>query len=189
MTIWPGTAGSEGAPGPGEERLARAGVGVTVAAFRHAVGRFATGVTVATTRRADGNDVALTANTFTSVSLDPVLALLSVQRSSRFHGAVLGNREWGVSVLTEHQEAQSRYFASASRHETPDQFDDVAVRRGAVTGCALFADACAVFECRTVATYDGGDHLLVLGEVVALDVPHPEARPLLFLDGRYQTLA
>jgi len=189
VTIWPGMEGSDPPPGPVHESSVRSAGGVDAMSFRRAVGRFATGVTVVTTLHADGNDVALTANTFTSVSLEPLLVLVSVQRSSRLHGAVLSSGQWGISVLSEHQEAQSRYFASASRHETPDQFDGVPVRRGPVTGCALLAEACAVFECRTAATYPGGDHLLVLGEVLSLDMPHPEARPLLFLDGHYRSIA
>ncbi|MDH4016127.1 MAG: flavin reductase family protein, partial [Actinomycetota bacterium] len=86
----------------------------TAARFRRATGRYATGIAVITTR-ADGLDHAMTANSFTSVSLDPLLALVCVERDSRFHSAVLAAGTWAVSFLPEGQEATARWFATRGR--------------------------------------------------------------------------
>lgn len=156
--------------------------------YRRIVSRFATGVTVATTMAPSGQPVTLTANAFTSVSLDPVLALLSVQRSAVFHAAVLASGVWGISVLTEDHEALSRFHASKVRHELDDSFEGVPTVRGPVTGVTLIADALATFECRTTATYPGGDHTLLLGTVESAAAPNPAGAPLVFYEGTYRSL-
>ena len=81
------------------------------------------------TTRADGVDHAMTANSFTSVSLDPLLALVCVERDSRFHSAVLAAGTWAVSFLPEGQEATARWFATRGR-PLDGQFDQVPTRRG-----------------------------------------------------------
>jgi flavin reductase len=157
-------------------------------AYRQAVGRFATGVTVVTTR--DGaRHSALTANSFTSVSLDPLLVMVGVQKRSRFHAEVLTSGVWGVSVLASDQEAESRYFASQERYGADDPFDGWACAEGEATGAMLLDGALAVFECRTVLAYEGGDHTLLLGEVVSLATPRPDADPLLYFAGRYRSVS
>jgi flavin reductase (DIM6/NTAB) family NADH-FMN oxidoreductase RutF len=156
--------------------------------FRRVVGRFATGVTVATTRDENGATVSLTANAFASVSLDPALALLSVQRTAAFHRAVLASGVWGVSILAEGHEALSRFHASKDRHELDDSFEGVTTMIGPVTGLTLVADAVAVLECRTTATYPGGDHTLLIGSVESASVPDPASAPLVFYEGTYRSL-
>lgn len=156
--------------------------------YRRIVSRFVTGVTVATTLDAAGGPVTLTANAFTSVSLDPVLALLSVQRSATFHAAVLASGVWGVSVLAEDHEALSRFHASKVRHQLDDTFDGVPTFVGPATGVTLVADAVATLECRTTATYPGGDHTLLIGEVESAAAPNPSAAPLVFYEGTYRSL-
>ncbi len=157
-------------------------------AFRRAVGRFATGVTVITTVF-EGQPFAITANSFTSVSLDPLLVLVSVGKMSRFHTPVLGAGVWGVSVLAADMREASRFFASQDRHDARTLFESWKHSIGAATGVVLLTDALAAFECRTVLTYEGGDHTLLLGEVVALEGSSRDAPPLLFYRGMYRELA
>jgi flavin reductase (DIM6/NTAB) family NADH-FMN oxidoreductase RutF len=151
--------------------------------YRRVVGRFATGVTVVTTVL-DGECHALTANSFTSVSLDPFLVLFCPEKPARLHDAVLASGTFGVSVLAEGQLELSRRFALRGR-PLDGQFDGVPHTVGPVTGAVLLAGALSTLECRTVSTVDAGDHTVVIGEVVGLGVPHPTGAPLLFYEGRY----
>jgi flavin reductase (DIM6/NTAB) family NADH-FMN oxidoreductase RutF len=167
--------------------------GVDPLLHRRVVGRFATGVTVVSTRvdgvgGVPGVDHAMTVNSFTSVSLEPVLVLVCIDSTARFHAAVLQSGTWGVSVLAAHQEAVSREFATRGRDRS-EQFANVPVHAGGVTGVALVDGALATLECRTVSTLEAGDHTVLVGEVLALDVPDETAEPLLFLEGRYRVLS
>ncbi|MFP5220360.1 MAG: flavin reductase family protein [Actinomycetes bacterium] len=161
--------------------------GVDPVAYRRVVGRFTTGVTVVTAEL-DGEQHALTCNSFTSVSLEPVLVLFAVEKAARFHDAVLAAGQWAVSVLAIGQEALSRRFAVRGR-PLEDQFSGVPHAPGPLTGAALVDGALAALECRTVATHDAGDHTVVLGEVLGVSVPDPDAEPLLYYEGRYRGLA
>jgi flavin reductase (DIM6/NTAB) family NADH-FMN oxidoreductase RutF len=152
--------------------------------YRRVVGRFATGVAVVTTVL-DGEHHAMTCNSFTSVSLDPVLVLFCPEKVARFHDVVLASGQWAVSVLGEHQELASRTFARRGR-SIEDQFADIPHTYGALTGAAVLDGALAVLECRTVSTTDAGDHTVVIGEVLGFGVPDPEADPLLYYEGRYR---
>ena len=155
--------------------------------YRRVVGRFATGVTVITTVLPDGEAHAMTCNSFTSVSLDPVLVLFCAEKIARFHDAVLASGVWAVSVLDSRSAAVSSRFAHRGR-ELQGQFDGLPHTRGPVTGAALIDDALAVLECRTVSTTDAGDHTVVIGEVLDLGTPHPAGEPLLYYEGRYRVL-
>ncbi|MCK2215381.1 flavin reductase family protein [Actinomadura sp. ATCC 31491] len=145
--------------------------------------RFATGVAVVTTRHG-GTDHAMTANSLTSVSLDPPLVLFCVRRGGRFHDAVLAAGAWGVSVLPASMEDAGRFFARPGRPEA-----GAATRwprhRGR-SGALLFDGALAVLEAETRAVHDGGDHVIVVGVVTALGTPS-DGRPLLYQDSRYRT--
>lgn len=154
--------------------------------YRRVVGRFATGVAVVTTEL-DGVQHAMTCNSLTSVSLEPVLVLFCAEKVARFHDVVLETGCWAVSVLASSQEQLSRRFAVRGR-PLEDQMADVAVTDGPATGAALVDGALAALECRTVGTMDGGDHTVVLGEVLAVHVPDADAEPLLYFEGRYRTL-
>jgi flavin reductase (DIM6/NTAB) family NADH-FMN oxidoreductase RutF len=169
----------------------------TAADFRRAMGEFVTGVTVVTTV-ADDTDHAMTANAFTSVSLDPPLVLLCVERVARFDTAVLASGTWAVSVLPATGEAAARWLATRGR-PLIGQLDGIAHRRGLRTGAALIAGALATIECRTRARYDGGDHDILLADVLAAEVPADVAtdpagalrqprEPLLYHRGRYARL-
>jgi flavin reductase (DIM6/NTAB) family NADH-FMN oxidoreductase RutF len=155
-------------------------------AFRRAAGLFATGVTVVTTR-VDGVDHAMTANSFTSVSLDPVLVLVSVDKTARWHAAVSQAQLFGVSVLSAAQDATSKLFATRGR-ALDVRAAGIGFHHGALTGVVLFDAALATFECSVTDTHDAGDHTLVVGEVLAIGTPEPDAAPLVFFAGGYRTL-
>jgi len=150
-------------------------------AFRRAVGQFATGVTVCTTRV--GNlDHAMTASAFTSVSLEPLLVLVCVDKEARFRDAVLEAGTWAVSVLSADGRRAADWFATKGR-PLVGQLDRYPHHRG-VTGAPLLDGALAWVECRTEAVHDGGDHDIVVGAVVAVAIER-EVKPLLFFRGGY----
>ncbi|NUP00786.1 MAG: flavin reductase [Nonomuraea sp.] len=153
--------------------------------YRKVVGRFATGVAIVTTWL-DGVDHAMTVNSFTSVSLDPLLVLFCAEKVARFHDAVIGAGVWGVSVLPTSMEDASRFFAHRGR-PLNGQLARWAHHRSDSSGVALFDGALATVEAATTAVHDGGDHSIVVGRVTALDTP-ADGHPLLYHDGRYKTL-
>jgi flavin reductase (DIM6/NTAB) family NADH-FMN oxidoreductase RutF len=156
--------------------------------FRRVAGHFATGVTVLTTCH-DDKHVAMTANSFTSVSLDPVLLLVAVERRSRFHDAVLAAGTFVVNVLAADQEDVSRWFATRGRPLDDEHLSRWPHAIGPATGAAVFDGVLAALECRTYADHPGGDHTLLVGEVLSMAAPRPDADPLLFFKGGYRTLA
>ena len=153
--------------------------------YRRVVGRFATGVTVVTAT-VDGEHHAMTCNSFTSVSLDPVLVLFCPEKVARFHDVVLSAGQWAVSVLGQSQEGASRLFARRGR-PLQDQFAGIDHTYGPLTGAVVLDGALASLECRTVSTADAGDHTVVIGEVLGLGVPDPDADPLLYYEGSYRS--
>jgi flavin reductase (DIM6/NTAB) family NADH-FMN oxidoreductase RutF len=154
--------------------------------FRQVVGRFPTGVTVVTTHVGPRHH-GMTANSFTSVSLDPVLVLVCVEHDARLHDLVLAAGEWAVSVLADDQEPVSRLFAERGR-PSAEAVRSVRHHYGQLTGAVLLDGALATFECRTVGVYGGGDHTILLGEVLDLDLLRPDGRPLLYYRGEYRGL-
>lgn len=154
--------------------------------FRRAVGRFATGV-CAVTSLLDGRDHAMTANAFASVSLEPLLVVVSVAEDTRFLEAVLGSGVWGVSVLPASARGVADWLASSGR-PLVGQLDRVAHHRGPRTGVALVDGALATLECRTSDVHPAGDHHLVVGEVVGIELADVPADPLLYHQGRYRVL-
>lgn len=154
--------------------------------FRHAVGRFATGVTVVGTVDDDVR-YGMTVNSFTSVSLDPLLVLFCCEKISRFHPAVLSSGRWAVSVLGVEQADASQWFATRGR-PFEGQFDGWPHHRGTASGALVLDEAIGVVECVTVASYDGGDHTIVLGEVVAVSEPRGGGEPLLYYEGTYHRM-
>jgi flavin reductase (DIM6/NTAB) family NADH-FMN oxidoreductase RutF len=154
--------------------------------LRQILGMFATGVTVVTT----GGQVphAMTANAFTSVSLDPPLVLICVGQGAVMHSK-LNIGSFGVSVLAADQEAVARHFANLSRPIGADQFDGIACEPGRLTGVPLIGDALARLECELWERYDGGDHTIFIGRLLSVDRP-AETRDgaLLFYRGRFRRL-
>jgi flavin reductase (DIM6/NTAB) family NADH-FMN oxidoreductase RutF len=158
--------------------------GPTSVEFRAAASQFATGITVVTTVL-HGVDHAMTVNSFTAVSLDPLLVLICAERSTRFHDAVLTSGRWAVSVLPETAQASAAWLATKGR-PLEGQLDRVPHARGPLTGSALLAGSLSAFECETHAQHDGGDHTIVVGRVLGASVDDREAGPLVYHRGRYR---
>ena len=155
--------------------------------FREAVSRFATGITVVTCV-ADGVDHAMTANAFASISLDPLLVLVSVERDSRFHEAMHQTPDWGLSILAASAEPTSRWLATKGR-PLEGQLDRVSHHRSPLLGVAWIDGALASMECRTHDVHKAGDHDIVLGEVVNLEAKAAaELDPLLYFQRHYRTM-
>lgn len=133
--------------------------------FRRAVSRYATGVTVITTV-ADGVDHAMTANSFTSVSLEPLLVLFCVERDARFREAVLESGTWGVSILAATARRHAEWFATRGR-PLIGQFANAPHHRGE-SGVILLDEALAWLECETQDVHRAGDHDIVVGRVQVL---------------------
>jgi flavin reductase (DIM6/NTAB) family NADH-FMN oxidoreductase RutF len=155
--------------------------------YRHVVSRFATGVTVVSTVL-DGVRYGLTVNSFTSVSLDPLLVLFCCEIDCAFHAPVIGAGRWGVSVLSDQQAEESAWFATRGRPGV-DQFSGRSgVRVGPALGVPLLTESLATFECRTWTAYEGGDHTVVIGEVVDATT-HGDGDPLLYFGSHYRGIA
>lgn len=144
-------------------------------AFRNALGRFATGVTVVTTA-VDGGVHGMTANAFTSVSLDPPLIVVSVAHHARMHGFLAPRARFGVSVLGEDQQVYAWTFAGKPQAGGQPVFQ----RRHDVP---VLEHALAQLACTVEALYPGGDHTLVLGRVD--DLWYRDGSPLTFYRGRF----
>ena len=153
--------------------------------FRDAVGAFATGINVITTRNEE-NGYGLTANAFSSVSLDPPLVLICVGSTSQGCEVIQQIGAFAVNVLSDGQEPLSRFFASKDRPRGRDAFRDVP-HSEAITGCPLLDGAVAQMDCRLHAAHEAGDHMIFIGAVVALNVDR-EAKPLVFHGGAYGVL-
>lgn len=149
--------------------------------FRKVMGQFATGVTVVTTRTPDGRPHGLTANAFMSVSLDPPLVLVSIDKKTDTHGYLREAGVFCVNILREDHRHVSERFAS----KDPQKFEGVS-HSDKHTGAPVLDDALAWIDCRVVNEFGGGDHTLYLGEVTALE--HRGGKPLLFYGGKYRRL-
>lgn len=158
---------------------------IAPAQFREAMSRFATGVTVLTTRTESGTHETLTANAVTSVSLSPVLLAVGVQQEGRWLAAARTAGTFAVNVLSEEQEAVSRWCSSSERHDLPPVAGSEV---SPTSGLLVLEEALAVFECAVWAEYPAGDHALLLGEVQHLRT-RDGGRPLLFHASRYSRLA
>jgi flavin reductase len=159
---------------------------VDATAFRKAMGSFPTGVTVVTVAAGDGNLHGVTVNSFSSVSLDPMLVLVCLNETSRTAGLIERAGVFGVNVLSAGQRDISDWFANRHRPADSAMFDGVPLEPGS-TGCPVLAGATASFECGLRQSYRAGDHLILLGEIVAL-VHRPQFEPLIFHAGTYKSL-
>jgi flavin reductase (DIM6/NTAB) family NADH-FMN oxidoreductase RutF len=155
--------------------------------FRNIMGTFATGVTVITMPTRDGGAWGMTANSFTSLSLDPTLVVVCVDKSTRTHEFMLDTDAWAVNILAADQEAVSRNFALKEGNEER-QMIGTAWRPGQ-TGAPIIEGVLSYLDCRTYAKCDGGDHTIFLGEVVEAGVSEEKTEPLLFYRGKYRQLA
>ena len=146
--------------------------------FRAALGSFTTGVTVITTRAADGTAVGLTANSFNSVSLDPPMVLWSLAKKSNSLPVFVACQHWAVHVLAADQEELSNRFARSGE----DKFAGLDLDHSR-EGVPLLEGCAARFHCKTSFQYEGGDHIIFVGEVAAFD--RSDRPPLVFHAGRY----
>lgn len=146
--------------------------------FRRALGAFATGVTIATTKDADNQPVGVTASSFNSVSVDPPLVLWSLAKTSFSHDAFCSSGHFAVHVLSAAQEDLSNRFARSG----DDKFSGMEWQDG-LLGSPVFAEHAALFECKTRHQYEGGDHVIFVGEVMSFEAR--DEAPLLFHGGSY----
>jgi flavin reductase (DIM6/NTAB) family NADH-FMN oxidoreductase RutF len=128
--------------------------------------RYATGVSVVTTVH-EGVRYGMTVNSLASLSLTPTLMMFGCERDASLHEPLLAAGTWAVSVLSADQRDVASWFATRGRPGV-DQFNGQTASPGGATGAPVLDGALAWFECRTWATYDGGDHTIVVGEVLDL---------------------
>jgi flavin reductase (DIM6/NTAB) family NADH-FMN oxidoreductase RutF len=150
------------------------------------MGRFATGITVVTTIF-DSQPYGLTVSAFCSVSLDPLLVLVSLQQSSQTLAFIDKSGCFAVNVLAAQQQSLAMRFARKDRQDKV--FGDIPHHRGAMN-VALFDEALACLECRMAGIYPGGDHMLVLGQVMAIECGAAEqaSEPLISYRSAFRTL-
>ena len=169
------------------------------AAFRKALGRFGSGVTVVTTADDAGNDYGMTASAFCSVSLDPPLVLVCVNRNNATHGYLRARGAFAINLLAESQQALSNRFAggrvddAGAWHRWPEgqsTFDDLGFARGSVSGAPLLDSALASLDCSLHREADGGDHTVFIGRVHGARFPDEALplRPLLYFAGSYRAM-
>jgi len=150
--------------------------------LRRVMGHFATGVTVITTISKEGEPFGLTANSFTSVSLDPPLVLICVDKKAESYPHFEESRVFTVNILNNEQEALSRRFAVSGG----DKFRGVAYHPG-FNGVPILDGALAYLECKLHSVADGGDHTVYVGEIEQAETI--EGKPLLFFRGGYRAIS
>jgi len=150
--------------------------------FRAVLGRFASGVTVVTATDDAGNDHGMTVSAFCSLSLEPPLVLVCIDRAASMHDLLQPDSAFAVNVLSAGQEALSRRFASG---DPPNRFDGLGYHRG-LTGVPLLEDVLAWLEARVDARVPQGDHTIVVGRVETAAAR--QDRPLLYYRGGYAQL-
>ncbi len=155
---------------------------LTQAAFRKAMGCFATGVTIITLNL-NGEVHGMTANAIASVSLDPLLILVCVNHSARTHAHLHSQKRFGVNILAEDQRKISEYYALA---ESITEQEPSASFQRTVHGTPVLNNALAYLECRLKSAQDAGDHTIFIAEVE--DVVVREGEPLLFFRGKYHEI-
>lgn len=151
--------------------------------LRDALGMFATGVTIITSCTRGGELLGITANSFNAVSLDPPMILFSLSREAHSLNKFESSDFFAVNILSDSQRDLSDTFARASI----DKWKDIEYETG-VTQCPLFPGSLARFECYTRFHYDGGDHIIFVGEAFNMMVGDPAA-PLLYFRGGYRSLS
>ncbi len=160
-------------------------MGVTQTEFRKAMGSFATGVTVITVDY-EGEVHGMTANAFTSVSLDPLLVLVCVDHQARTHTHLHARKRFGVNVLAENQRTISEYYARPTpTHQNAEQEAGARFDR-TQHGTPVLHGALAYLECRLHTAQDAGDHTIFIAEVE--DVVVREGDPLLYFRSAYRQI-
>lgn len=155
---------------------------VDVKVLRNCFGKFATGITVITAMAPDGTKIGLTVNSFSSLSLDPPMILWSLDKKSKSLEALKNASHFAVNVLASDQMGVSNNFARTS----DDKFDDVELIESKC-GLPLLGGTVAHLECKNIGTYEGGDHLIFIGEVEHFEAG--DKKPLLYTNGQYTIAA
>lgn len=150
--------------------------------LKQAMRAYPQGVTVVTTQADDGPK-GITVSSFTSVSLSPPLVLISIAKESKPHDLYRKAKGFAVNFLADDQKSVSDRFAG--RTEALDMFEGLKFKLG-VTGSPIIDGVCAAIECKTWRVYEGGDHSLIIGEVVAAQAPS-DKRPLVYYAQQYTT--
>lgn len=153
------------------------------AILRRAFGQFATGVCILGLEGPEGERIAVTVNSFTSVSLQPALLLVCLGHSLRSHDAISRAAGFGISVLAEGQDALSTRFASRDSKS----WDGITPQRGA-RGGLLIPGAVAQFDCVRADLVVAGDHSLLIGQILDCRTA-PDLKPLIYFRGRYDAVA
>lgn len=151
--------------------------------FRQIMGCFATGVAVVTTRQEDGTGVGLTVNSLTSVSLEPPLVLFCIDKSANLYPVFKTAKVFAFNFLGEDQEDVSRHFADHHHHPKPKNMWDRPQQ-----GCPILKRSLGWIVCHKTAEYKGGDHQIILGEVIKLHKRSGPRDPLLYFHGRYRRI-
>lgn len=149
--------------------------------FRHALGRFASGVTVITTRDAAGNLHGITVSAFCSVSLEPALVLVCIDKNTGSHYALTQTNSFVVNVLRDDQQYISDRFASY----LPNKFEVVKYHSG-IDDLPVLENVLANLECRLINAHDNGDHTIFVGEIEKATVS--DGKPLVYWQGNYRNL-
>ena len=154
---------------------------IDVGQLRKALGAFATGIAVVTTTDATGKPAGMTINSFASVSLSPPLVLWSIDRTSDLFETFEKSGHYVVHILGKDQEETSNLFAT----ENTDKFSGLTYETG-MESLPLLPNYIARLQCQVEHRYDGGDHIILVGRVLAMD--HAPAEPLIFHEGQYKAL-
>lgn len=147
--------------------------------FRNIVGNFATGVTIITTKRNDKKPIGFTANSFTSLSLNPKLVLFCLDKNSSSYETFMNSNAFAVSILTKEQKDLSKQFAThgIDRFKGVNYFEDI-------TGSPIISGSLAYLDCKVNNLVDGGDHTIIIGEVLSGQEDLTK-EPLIFYHGKY----
>ena len=154
------------------------------ASFRRLMGCFTTGVAVATTQDPAGQPIGLTINSLTSVSLNPPLLLFCLDRAAHVFPAFELASDFAINILAADQAELSRSFADFRHFPQP-----AGIWAATLRNCPILTGTLGWLLCRKTATYDGGDHVILLGEVMDLSPPAAADQPLAYFQGRYRRLA
>lgn len=158
---------------------------LTPTAFRSVAARYATGVTVVTTA-GQGTVHGITVNSFTTVSLEPLLVLICVERSARMHRLIERTGVFAVSILSAGDEELSRRFSVPGRPEGEAEFAGLECAPGPATASPVLRAGLGWFDCRVTGAHAAGDHSLFIGEVAAMGLGSDDAGPLVFYRGGYR---
>jgi flavin reductase (DIM6/NTAB) family NADH-FMN oxidoreductase RutF len=153
--------------------------------FKGALGSWASGVTVVTTEL-DGLVYGITVSSFSSLSVDPVLVLVSLADSNQLPGMIRRSKRFAVSILAAGQEHVSQYFATSGREPAPAFAPEIPTEQW-LTGCPLITGAIAQLDCELHEALPGGDHTIVIGRVVGARYD-PERAPLVYFRRAYRSL-